>query len=99
MGQVFIARERFRHANGAIGWAPGGPFDCLGHFAKVQNCPVLVAGVELTRRTCYATGYASDAFSVPACTRRNGKHVKGYFTGTETGPVFHVLGRHEALFA
>ncbi len=42
MGQRFIARERRTFTNGAVGWAPGGPFDCLGPYAKIENCPVVV---------------------------------------------------------
>jgi hypothetical protein len=76
MGQKFIARERFEFSNGAVGWRPGGPFDCLGPYAKVENCPI--DGTAL-RRTCYATGYADTAFSVPACTRYRGQHVGGFF--------------------
>lgn len=82
MGQKFIARERFQFSNGAIGWRPGGYFDCLGPYAKVQNCPI--AGTDL-RLTCYATGYADTYFSVPACTRYKGKHVGGFFTGLDGG--------------
>ena len=77
MGQKFIARERFEFINGAVGWRPGGAFDCLGPYAKVQNCPV--EGTNL-RLTCYATGYADTMFSVPACTRYKGKHIRGFFT-------------------
>jgi hypothetical protein len=51
--QRFRATERFEFTNGAIGWRPGGPFDCLGPYAKVQNCPIDGTGF---RRTCYATG-------------------------------------------
>lgn len=77
MGQRFIARERFEFTNGAIGWRPGGPMDCLGPFAKVQNCPI--DGTEL-RRTCYATNYADTFFSVPACLTYKGHYIKGFFT-------------------
>jgi hypothetical protein len=77
MAQVFIACEPFKFSNGATGWRPGGSFDCLGPYAKVQNCPV--AG-EPRRYTCYATGYADTMFSVPACTRIRGKHIRGIFT-------------------
>jgi hypothetical protein len=88
MGQKFIARERFEFSNGAIGWRPGGPFDCLGPFSKVQNCPV--DGVkrpsgEQLRLTCYATRYADSAFSIPACTRYRGKHIGGFFTQDSDG--------------
>lgn len=38
--QRFHASEPFRFSNGATGWRPGGPFDCLGPYAKVQACPV-----------------------------------------------------------
>lgn len=51
--------------------------DCLGPFAKVENCPI--AGTTI-RRTCYATGYADTYFSVPACMRFRGRYVRGYFT-------------------
>ena len=75
--QKFITHEKFEFFNGAIGWRPGGPFDCLGPFAKVQNCPI--DGTEL-RRTAYATGYADTAFSIPACTRYKGRYIGGFFT-------------------
>lgn len=96
MGQVFIAREKFAFSNGAIGWRPGGPFDCLGPYAKVQNCPI--AGTSL-RYTCYATGYADTYFSVPACTRIKGKHVRGYFTFVEENNAieFRVMDSHKHL--
>jgi hypothetical protein len=92
MTQVFAARETFEFSNGAIGWRPGGPMDCLGPYAKVQNCPVINDGTELARRyTCYATGYADTYFSVPACTRIKGKHVRGFFTQDRDGAVlFHA---------
>jgi hypothetical protein len=80
MSQRFAARERFDYPNGAIGWRPGGPMDCLGPYAKVQNCPI--DGTDL-RLTCYATGYADTFFSVPACTRIKGRYVRGYFTLTD----------------
>ena len=99
MGQKFIARDRRECSNGAIAWAPGGPFDCLGHWAKVENCPVIVNGREVARRTCYATGYADTAFSIPACTRYKGKHVRGYFTSGDDGaPQFRVMNSHAHLF-
>lgn len=96
MGQKFIAREQFTFDNGAIGWRPGGPFDCLGPYAKVQNCPV--HGTDL-RLTCYATGYADTFFSVPACTRFKGRHISGFFTNDESGCVFHPHDKHKAVFA
>lgn len=77
MTQKFAARERRDFPNGAIGWGPGGPFDCLGPYAKVQNCPV--DGTAL-RLTCYATGYADTFFSVPACTRYRGRYIGGFFS-------------------
>lgn len=76
--QKFIARERYEFANGAVGWRPGGPMDCLGPYAKVQNCPIVGTGL---RRTVYATGYANTYFSVPACTRYRGRYIAGYLTG------------------
>lgn len=97
MGQKFYAspRDTLTHPNGAIGHRPGGPFDCLGPFAKVRNCPI--EGTTL-RLTCYATGYANTYFSVPACTRHRGRHISGYFTHDDGGTVFRPHTRHrEAL--
>lgn len=88
--QKFIARESFTFPNAAIGWRPGGPFDCLGPFAKVQNCPI--AGTSL-RRTAYATGYADTFFSVPACTRIKGVYIGGYFTMDDEGVEFRIYDR------
>jgi hypothetical protein len=90
-GQRFVARERYDFTNGAIGWASGGPFDCLGPYAKVQNCPV--HGTDL-RLTCYATGYADTMFSIPACTRVRGQHVGGYFTVEDGAIEFRVSAAH-----
>ncbi len=92
MAQKFIARERFEFANGAIGWRPGGPSDCLGPYAKVQNCPV--ADTDL-RLTCYATGYADTFFNVPACTRYRGKHIGGFFNVNEGGIEFIPMDRYK----
>ena len=78
----FAPRESTQFSNGAIGWRPGGPFDCLGPYAKVQNCPI--AGTEI-RATCYATSYADTFFSIPAYTRVRGEYVGGYFTTYELG--------------
>lgn len=98
MGQKFIARDKFEFSNGAIGYRPGGMFDCIGPFAKVKKCPVIVGDVEVKRLTAYATGYAETFFSVPACTRFKGKHIRGYFTSDETGCKFHVMDAHKYLF-
>lgn len=81
--------------NGAIGYAPGGPMDCLGPYAKVSLCPI---DGTCTRLACYASGYADTYFSIPANTKYRGKHVKGYFTSDEDGPVFHVMDSHKHLF-
>ena len=94
--QKFIARERFEFNNGAVGYRPGGPMDCLGPWAKVQNCPI--EGTDL-RLTCYATGYANTCFSIPACTRRKGKYVGGYFTERDGGAVFVPYDRYLAVLA
>lgn len=88
MAQRFVARERFEFSNGAIGWRPGGPFDCLGPYAKVENCPI--AGTDL-RRTAYATGYADTHFSVPAETRYKGQRIKGYFSLDDGAIEFRPL--------
>lgn len=103
MGQKFIARERFEFSNGAIRWRPGGPFDCLGPYAKVQKCPVLI-GVgdevkEVARLTCYASGYANTYFSIPACTRYRGKHIGGFFMSDSDGNcTFRPYDRFEQHF-
>ena len=78
MGQKFYASpsDTFTWPNGAVGHRPGGPFDCLGPYAKVFNCPL---GDSDYRVTAYATGYADTFFTVPACTRIRGKHVRGFF--------------------
>ena len=86
-GQKFYAdpRDTFEWPNGAVGYRPGGPFDCLGPYAKVKNCPI--DGTAL-RLTCYATSYADTFFSVPATTRRKGKSIRGYFTQRDADIVF-----------
>jgi hypothetical protein len=96
MSQRFIARERFDYPNGAIGWRPGGPFDCLGPYAKVQHCPI--AGTDL-RRTCYARGYADTYFSVPAETRVKGKRILGFFSLDDGAITFHAVGDYRAMLA
>lgn len=99
MGQRFYANPATRQTaeNGAVSFAPGGMMDCIGHYAKVQNCPIENVPGDI-RLTCYATGYADTWFSVPACTRYRGKYVRGYFTGTESGPVFRVMDSSRAVF-
>ena len=87
----FAARERFEFSNGAVGWSPGGPFDCLGPYAKVQNCPI--QGTD-KRRTCYATAYADTYFSVPAMTRIKGRYVGGYLTMEDSGVSFRPYDRY-----
>lgn len=99
MSQVFISREKFEFSNGAIGWRPGGPMDCLGPFAKVQNCPIFVGGLEVARRTAYASGYADTAFSVPANTRYKGHYVRGFFSmDGEGGVTFCVFNSYHHIF-
>lgn len=97
MAQKFYAHptDTFTSPNGAIGHRSVSIFDCLGPFAKVRNCPIDGTNIRLT---CYATGYADTYFSVPACTRYRGKHVRGYFTSDESGTVFHVMDSHKHLF-
>ena len=96
MGQKFYAspKDTFEFVNGAVGHRPGGPFDCLGPYAKVRNCPI--HGTSL-RLTCYATGYADTYFSVPACTRYKGKHVRGYFSLDDGAIEFHVMDSHKHI--
>lgn len=86
--QKFAAREKFAFSNGAIGYRPGGPMDCLGPWAKVKNCPI--DGADGLRVTAYATGYADTYFSIPACTRIRVAYVGGYFTQTTDGGALFV---------
>lgn len=100
MAQKFYAdpKSKHIHPNGAKSFGSGLPFQLVA-YSKVQNCPIEnVEGLPGLRLTCYATGYADTAFSVPACTRYKGKHVGGYFTGTDTGVVFRVLDRFKPMF-
>ena len=85
MQRFYASHITFTWPNGAIVSGPGEPFDCLGPFAKVVNCPI--DGTNL-RLTCYAQGYADTYFSVPAATRYRGKRIKGFFTIREGGVVF-----------
>lgn len=97
MAQKFYASPNHvtRHPNGAVGYRPATLNDCLGPYAKVSNCPI--KGTEV-RLTCYATGYADTAFSVPACTRYRGNHIRGYFSSEEDGTVFNVVDAHKHFF-
>lgn len=91
---------RFVWTNGAIGLAPGGTMDCLGHFAKVHNCPI--DGLpDNVRYTCYATGYADTYFSVPACTRIKSRYISGFFITTDDakGVIFVPMAKHKAFIA
>lgn len=87
-GQRFAAREHFDFPNGARGWRPGGYFDCLGPWAKVERCPI---DGTADRRTGYATGYPDTFFSVPARCQYKGRTVRGFFTLREGSPVFVPL--------
>lgn len=96
MSQRFYASpaHKFEFSNAAIGYSSGSNFDFLGPYAKVWNCPI--AGTNL-RLTCYATNYADTYFSIPACTRRKGKYIKGYFT-IEAGAIeFNPMDSCKAL--
>lgn len=99
-GQKFYASptDTMEWPNGAIGHRTGTSFDCLGPYAKVRNCPVIVDNKEVARLTCYATGYADTFFSVPAVTYRRGKRVKGYFTGDDNGCTFRVMDSSRHIF-
>jgi len=69
-------------------------FDCLGPFAKVQNCPIAGTGIRLT---CYATNYADTYFSVPAETRYKGKRIIGYFSMDGGAVEFRVMDSHKTF--
>ena len=98
MAQKFYASpvDTFTWPNGAVGHRPGGPFDCLGPYAKVKNCPI--QGLE-RRLTCYATGSPDTYFSVPACTRYRGQHIRGYFSVSDIGTEFRVMDSHKHLLS
>jgi hypothetical protein len=101
MPQKFYASpaNRREFSNGAIGYGPGGSFDCLGPYAKVSKCPVIVDGKEVARLTCYATNYADTFFSVPACSRRKNHYVSGFFMmDGEGGIQFIPAKRYHHLF-
>jgi len=93
-GQKFYANPRntFEWPNGAIGYRPGGPLDCLGPFAKVINCPI--RGTD-AKRTAYATGYADTCFSVPARCQYKGKTLRGYFSTDDSGVYFQPYDRQD----
>lgn len=88
-GQKFRATVPHQFANGAVGYAPGGPFDCLGPYAKVEYCPI--DGLPSVRRTAYATGYADTMFSIPARCQYKGKTLKGYFSFENYNIVFNPV--------
>jgi hypothetical protein len=92
--QKFYAHptDTLTYPNGAVGHRTGAPFDCLGPYAKVRNCPI--AGTSL-RLTCYATGYADTYFSVPACTRYKGKYISGYFSMEGYNIEFRPMDKHK----
>lgn len=87
MSQKFYAHpdHTFAWPNGAIGYRPGGNFDSLGPYAKVQNCPV--QGTKL-RLTCYASWYGTGSGEVPANTRYKKKYVAGHFAIVNDNIVF-----------
>lgn len=92
--------DTFAFSCGAVGYRPGGPFDCLGPYAKVTNCRI--AGTTV-RRTVYATGYADTYFSVPACCKIGGKRINGYLTVDDDGSgrsiEFRPYDKHKLFVA
>lgn len=68
--------------------------DCLGPYAKVEDCPIV--GTDI-RRTAYATNYADTFFSVPACTRYKGRYIGGFFTMDGGACKFHPLEKYRHL--
>jgi hypothetical protein len=95
--QKFYANPstEFVHPNGAIAYGPGGPFDVLGRYSKIKNCPVAGTGLRLT---AYARNYADTHFSIPACARYKGKYIGGYFTNTEQGVEFRPMEKYLERF-
>ena len=87
--------DTFTWPDGAVGYRPGGPMDCLGPFAKVLNCRI--DGTDL-RRACYATAYADTYFSVPACTRIRGRYIGGFFMAKDESVIFVPMDRFRAKY-
>lgn len=97
MAQKFYAHptNTYTWDNGAVGHRAGtGAFDTLGPYAKVRNCPI--EGTDL-RLTAYATGYADSFFSMPACTRHRGRHIRGFFTHENESVIFVPMKSHRHL--
>lgn len=92
--RFYASNDTMTWPNGAVGHRPGGPFDCLGPYAKVRNCPI--EGTEL-RLTAYATAHPDTFFSVPAATRRRGRYIGGFFTQRDDGVVFVPYERFRSL--
>ena len=87
----------FTWPNGAIGHRPGGPFDCIGPYAQVRNCPVMLDGADTgLRLTCYASAVADTFFSIPAATQYRGKYIRGYFSADDSGVTFNASGAYRA---
>lgn len=84
--KFYASKDTLTCPNGAVGHRPGGPFDCLGPYAIVRNCPF---GNSDYRVTAYARGYADTFFSVPAHCKVRGVTVRGYFTHEDDGIVFN----------
>lgn len=96
MQRFHASNDTFTWPNGAIGHRPGGPFDCLGPYAIVRNCPIAGTGL---RRTCYATGIADTYFSVPAVCKVRGKRIAGYFSPDDGTIEFRPLDAYKAFLA
>jgi hypothetical protein len=90
--QKFVAREPYTFANGVVGYRPGGPWDCLGPYAKVLDCPI--DGHPGFTRTCYATGHADTFFSVPAACTYRGVTIRGFFMLEDAGIRFVPYTRY-----
>jgi hypothetical protein len=92
--RFYASDDTMTWPNGAIGHRPGGPFDCLGPYAKVRNCPIRGTALRLT---CYASNYADTYFSVPANTRYKGRYISGFFTTNDDGIEFVPYKRFDAV--
>lgn len=92
MGQKYRADFSEKQDDGAVlsfaQWV-GGPT-----LSKINNCRI--HGVDY-RLTVYVTGEPDTYFSIPASTRKNGKHVKGYLTTDNAGYIFHSMASHKHL--
>lgn len=87
--------DSFTWPDGTKGYRPGGPFDCLGPFAKVVNCRIddYHHKGKRVRYTVYATRYPDTYFTIPACCQIHGRYITGYIMVLDGVASFIPAGR------